>query len=86
MTLSTEMTPRAWRMICYCVIGFLIYGLVLLMELLQNVHLNRIDEQLKELDRQVSNGEMDPGSTPSRRLPVSTAPLSGTVLPDGTHR
>ena len=52
--LTTEMTPRAWRMLTYSVAGFLIYGLVLFMELLQTFHLNRIDAQLKTLDRQVA--------------------------------
>ena len=85
MMMSTEMTPRAWRMISYSVIGFLIYGFILLMELLQNIHLNRIDSQLKELDRQVSYG-MDVDPSPSRPPKVSTAPLSATGLPDGTHR
>jgi hypothetical protein len=52
--LSTEMTPRAWRMIAYACAGFFIYSLILFLEILQNIQLNRIDGQLKALDRQVS--------------------------------
>ena len=52
--MSTEMTPRALRMIAYCVVGFLIYCLILFMEVLQNFQLNRIDAQLKALDRQIA--------------------------------
>lgn len=52
--LTTEMTPRAVRMLTYSVGGFLIYGMILFAELLQTVHLNRIDSQLKTLDQQVA--------------------------------
>ena len=50
MTLNTAMTPRAWRMISFCCIGVTIYGLFLLHGLLQSMHLNRIDQQLKSLE------------------------------------
>ena len=59
MKLSTEMTPRAWRMICYCVVGFVIYGLFLLHELMLNLHLNRIDQQLKSIEQAAMVGAED---------------------------
>ncbi len=48
---SSGMTPRAWRMISYICIGTTIYGIVLVTETLQNYKLNRIDRQMKELER-----------------------------------
>ena len=56
MTLNTEMTPRARRMIVYCAVGFSIYLFVCLAETIQNLHLNRLDAQLKALDSQVDYG------------------------------
>ncbi len=50
--LSPEMTPRSWRMIIYCALGFAIYGALLFAELLQTVHLNKIDAQLKMISAQ----------------------------------
>lgn len=49
--LSTEMTPRAWRTIFYCCVGFLIYGGIVLAELLQDVKLARFKQQLKMAER-----------------------------------
>ena len=61
MKLSTEMTPRSWRMISYCVIGFVLYGLFLLHEIMLNIHLNRIDQQMKNLDQEMRYN-VDPSS------------------------
>ncbi len=49
--LTTEMTPQAVRMLSYCAVGFLVYGLFLLHQILLTVHLNRIDEQLKAVEQ-----------------------------------
>ena len=49
--LSTEMTPRAVRMLSYCCIGFFVYGSVLLAEIYQNIQLQRIDQQLKMAEK-----------------------------------
>lgn len=54
MTLSTGMTPRAWRMISYLCIGATIYGMVFVTETLQNIRLNRIDQQMKMLSEQTT--------------------------------
>ena len=43
-------------MLVYCAAGFSVYCLLLFMELLQKMHLNRIDAQLEALDRQVNAG------------------------------
>ncbi len=45
------MTPRAWRMISYICIGITIYGMVLVTEALQNQRMNRIDRQMREVER-----------------------------------
>ncbi len=63
MTINTEMTPRARRMMVYCAVGFLAYLLILFMDMIQNIHLNRIDEQLKALDKQM-NYEVEIASPP----------------------
>jgi hypothetical protein len=47
----TGMTPRAWRMISYSCVGFFIYSAILFTEMLQNVHLYKIDHQLKLLNQ-----------------------------------
>ena len=70
MKLSTEMTPRAWRMISYCTVGFLIYGLFLLHQLLLNLHLNRIDQQLKDID-QAAMVEVETGSPAAKPAPTA---------------
>ena len=57
--ISTGMTPRAWRMISYCVVGFLVYCLLLFAEMLQSFHLNKIDQQLNLLDKEVA-GDVNP--------------------------
>lgn len=44
---SGGMTPRAWRMISYSCIGFLLYGGVILSEMMQEVRLKKVDDQLK---------------------------------------
>lgn len=49
--LSTELTPRAVRMLSYCCIGFFAYGSVLLAEIYQNIQLQKIDQQLKMAER-----------------------------------
>lgn len=49
--LSMAMTPRAWRMIFYCCFGFLIYGGIVLAELLQEVKLARLEVQAKMAER-----------------------------------
>lgn len=55
--LTTEMTPRAWRMIAYSCVGLCVYGLVFLMEAAQNFQMNRIDRQLQEVSRLESLGD-----------------------------
>ncbi len=58
-------------MLVYCATGFLIYLMIQFMEVIQNLHLNRIDEQLTTLDQQMNN-EFD--ADPSPELSTSTAP------------
>lgn len=50
------MTPRAWRMISYSCIGFLIYGMIVFGEMLQSVQLSRIDSELKAVEEETSIG------------------------------
>ncbi|MBI1979642.1 MAG: hypothetical protein HYS58_02645 [Elusimicrobia bacterium] len=52
---STEMTPRAWRMLSYICVGATIYGMVLATETLQKFKLNRIDRQLEIVNDQMFN-------------------------------
>lgn len=61
------MTPRAWRMIAYSCVGALIYGLILLAELLQNVQMSKIDAQLQQMERQ--DYEQTEPATPSGEPP-----------------
>ena len=49
---STEMTPRAWRMLSYACVGIFLYGAVVIAETLQNYHLNKIDKQMQEIYKQ----------------------------------
>lgn len=59
--LYSGMTPRAWRMISYCCLGFVLYGGLLFVEIIQNVHLYKIDQQLQSISMQ---GESDQTVTP----------------------
>jgi hypothetical protein len=45
--MSTEMTPRAWRMLAYCTVGFAIYGFVFALEMIQDVRLHIVNRQLE---------------------------------------
>ncbi len=47
MHLQTGMTPRAWRMICYCVFGLCIYCFTSFLEVYQDYRMRQIDEALK---------------------------------------
>ena len=47
------MTARAWRMLAYCCIGFIFYGLILIAEVIQNFQLNRIDYQMQQVQMQM---------------------------------
>ena len=57
--LYSGMTPRAWRMISYCCVGFFLYGMVLFYEIMQNIHLNKIDAQLQLLNMQMNLSKQD---------------------------
>ena len=70
--MNTGMTPRAWRMLSYCCIGLVIYSMVLFGEILQNMHLDRIDQQLKAVEKQMEMLPPEPpGSTAVERTDKS---------------
>lgn len=60
MTLNTQMTPRAWRMLSYCAAAFAIYGLLIVAEFLQTLHLRRIDQELRDKKRMAYDVENIP--------------------------
>ena len=67
MVLNAEMTPRARRMLAYCAAGFLVYMMILFAEMIQNMHLNRIDEQLKSIDQQLTDYGMEVSTPPAKK-------------------
>ena len=76
--MQTGMTPRAWRMISYSCIGFLIYGLVLVTEIVQNYHLNKIDKQMEMIEKmeRYNFDEESPENSPDSSGAAETADVS----------
>ena len=47
--MSSKMTPRAWRMLAYAAVGFLVYGLLFIIEKAQNRQLSQIDRKMQKV-------------------------------------
>jgi hypothetical protein len=71
--MTTEMTPRAWRMIAYSCVGITLYGLTFLIDQVQNAQLSRIDRQLQQVSQLEALGEAP--------FQASTAPAAAPVPP-----